>query len=99
MLTLCLCKPTFLAILDEVASHFIESTHRFRDVSFHVQPKEASYEIVILKRWIPWHLLNVEYRRGLDQTVTVGLVYNAIWHTYKIIGYIFFIIYISSSYW
>ncbi len=32
-----------------------------------------------------YHLLRNQYRNGLDQSVTVGIVYSALWHIYNAI--------------
>ncbi len=37
-----------------------------------------------------FHLLRNQYRNGLDQSVTVGIVCSAIWHVYVIIYIISF---------
>ncbi len=35
-----------------------------------------------------YHLLRNQYRNGLDQSVTVGIVYNVLYHVYNVIVYI-----------
>ncbi len=40
---------------------------------------------MIIKIFFACHLLNVKYRIGMYQTVTVGIVYSAVCHACKVI--------------
>ncbi len=53
-----------------------EATYGLRDVNLLVQPK---FKIVTYgHNTIKYHLLNVKYRNGLDQSVIVGIVSSAV---------------------
>ncbi len=44
--------------------------------------------LIILKYQMGYHLLRNQFKNGLDQSVTVGIVCCALWHVYNVIVYI-----------